>query len=40
MSKLFNYIENKYGSIEEYLKSCNILEENLKKIKEKYIVKM
>lgn len=37
MDKLLKHIDNKYGSIEGYLKSCSISEENLKKIKKRYI---
>ena len=37
MSELLKYIDNEYGSILDYLKSCNISGECLDKIKSKYI---
>ena len=37
MSGLLKYIDNEYGSIVDYLKSCNISEECLDQIKSKYI---
>ena len=37
MNELLKYIDNTYGSITDYLKSCNISEENLEKITQKYI---
>ena len=34
---LLKYIDNQYGSIEQYLNSCNISNETLQEIKNKYI---
>ena len=40
MYNLLKYIDDKYGSMEQYLKSCKISNENLKSIKNKYIRKL
>ncbi len=37
MKGLLSYVNNKYGSMEAYLKSCDISEETLEGIKKKYI---
>lgn len=37
MSDLLNNIQKQYNSIEQYLKSCGLSDEKIKKIKEKYI---
>lgn len=37
MYKLLNNIKNQYGSVEGYLKDCNITNEQIKLIKQKYI---
>lgn len=39
MYNLLRYIDNKYGNIEKYLISCNISNEKIKIIKNKYIKK-
>ena len=40
MYNLLKYIDDKYGSMEQYLKSWKISNENLKNIKNKYIRKL